>query len=132
MNPVTATGFAPYLLFCLLCLVGGCGKSVPTGCPKDLPIPDNVKVRGSSFDQKLFVLRLGTTHYEMDEIVELYRKSMKKQKWEIKSDSATDTNGGELEFIKGDDRKCAVFITHSSDSDKTIHVDITCDRQSGS
>lgn len=123
---------SPGILLLLLPLFIGCGNGKPAGCPEDLSIPDKMNILGASYETKLFVLRLRTTEYRMPEVVPLFRDSMKNNGWDIQVDSATDENGGEIKFMKGDERRCTIFMSHTSDKNdgnKAINIDIKCDRE---
>lgn len=118
----------------LLILITGCGGTgIPTGCPEDLVVPEDMEVLGANHDQELFILRLRTDNHRIEEVVSLFRTGMQNNGWELKVDSATDKNGGELTFSKeAEERMCRVFITHASggsEGNKAVHVNINCDRQ---
>ena len=111
----------------------GCGSSsLPTGCPSDLSIPEKMEILGAQHDDSLFVLRLKTNSLEISEVIASFKDTMKENDWKVKVDSATDSNGGELEFAK-EARKCVVFIAFESkaaDQDKkAIKIDVKCDRE---
>ena len=111
----------------------GCGSgSKPAGCPSDLSIPDEMEILGAQHDDSLFILRLRTDALKIPEVVKSFKDSMKDNEWEVKVDSATDTGGGEIEFVK-DARKCVVFIALESNKNNSknnaIKIDVKCDRE---
>ena len=105
---------------------------MPSGCPDDLNVPEDMTILGANHDQDLFILRMRTVDHPVKDVVAMFRATMEDEGWVVKVDSATDENGGELTFAKSDDRRCTIFISHASiteNGQKPVNVDVKCDRK---
>ena len=105
---------------------------MPSACPDDFVAPEDMKVLGTHHDQELFILRMRTVDYPVKDVVAMFRASMENEGWELRVDSATDENGGELIFAKGDNRRCTIFISHAAGAEKglkPVNIDVKCDRK---
>ena len=114
-------------------MFGGCGQGgTPSGCPEDLSIPKDATVLGANHDAEVFVLRLRTVELPMKEVVLLFRDTMTQEGWKIKTDSATDKNGGELIYQKEEENRiCRLFISRYTGKDAepdSVNIEIKCDR----